>query len=145
MAQNTPTSRPERIRKAPMYWLTRSVITCQAEMTTISVVNAVSSTNQTERPSTPSVYQTLKRPIQACRSPNCSAAVARSNWVTSGIVTAKLAAAAPSANQRTAPACWSLPKASNSTPARIGNQIARLSRGMFLLWVGAALAADQVA
>ena len=38
-----------------MYWLTRSVITSQAEMTTITVMNAVSSTNQTERPSTPSV------------------------------------------------------------------------------------------
>ena len=37
MAQNTPTRRPERIRNAPMYWLTRSVITFQAETTTITV------------------------------------------------------------------------------------------------------------
>jgi len=38
-----------------MYWLTRSSITFHAEMTTIGVVNAVSRTNQTEMPSTPSV------------------------------------------------------------------------------------------
>ena len=36
-----------------MYWLTRSVMTCHAEITTMTVMNAVSSTNQTERPSTP--------------------------------------------------------------------------------------------
>ena len=36
-----------------MYWFTRSVITSQAEMTTMTVMNAVSSTNQTEMPSTP--------------------------------------------------------------------------------------------
>ena len=57
-----------------MYWLTRSVITFHAEMTTITVMKAVSRTNHTERPSTPSVYQTLKRAIQACFSANCSAA-----------------------------------------------------------------------
>ena len=37
-----------------MYWLTRSVITCHAETTTMTVMKAVSSTNQTEMPSTPS-------------------------------------------------------------------------------------------
>ena len=36
-----------------MYWLTRSVITSQAEITTITVMKAVSSTNQNEMPSTP--------------------------------------------------------------------------------------------
>ena len=50
-----------------MYWLTRSVITFQAEMTTITVMNAVSGMNQTEMPSTPRRYQTLKRAIQAWR------------------------------------------------------------------------------
>ena len=34
-----------------MYWLTRSVMTCHAEITTMTVMNAVSSTNQTEMPS----------------------------------------------------------------------------------------------
>ena len=36
-----------------MYWLTRSVITSQPAMTTMTVMNAVSSTNHTEMPSTP--------------------------------------------------------------------------------------------
>ena len=36
-----------------MYWFTRSVITSQAAITTITVMKAVSSTNHTERPSTP--------------------------------------------------------------------------------------------
>ena len=36
-----------------MYWCTRSVITCQAEITTTTVMKAVSGTNQTEMPSTP--------------------------------------------------------------------------------------------
>jgi hypothetical protein len=36
-----------------MYWFTRSVITSQPAMTTITVMKAVSSTNQTEMPSTP--------------------------------------------------------------------------------------------
>ena len=38
-----------------MYWLTRSVITSQAEITTITVMKAVSGTNHTEMPSTPEV------------------------------------------------------------------------------------------
>ena len=36
-----------------MYWLTRSVMTSQAEMTTTTLMKAVSSTNHTDRPSTP--------------------------------------------------------------------------------------------
>jgi hypothetical protein len=36
-----------------MYWFTRSVITSHAEITTTMVMNAVSSTNHTDRPSTP--------------------------------------------------------------------------------------------
>ena len=36
-----------------MYWLTRSVMTSQAAITTMTVMNAVSSTNHTEMPSTP--------------------------------------------------------------------------------------------
>ena len=86
----------------------------------MTVMNAVSRTNQTERPSTPSVYQTLKRAIQACFSTNCIAAVPRLKPVTSGIVTRKLAIAATSAAQRTASARSSRPKASSSTPASDG-------------------------
>ncbi len=51
--QNTPIINPERIRKAPMYWLTRSVMASQAEITTIKVMKAVSGTNQKEMPSSP--------------------------------------------------------------------------------------------
>ena len=102
-------------------------------------MNAVSSTNHTEMPSTPSVYQTLKRldPGVAARR-TASPRVEMSKPVTSGIVTAKLTSAATSAAQRTASARSSRPKASSSTPARIGSQIARLSKGMFLLlsWDG---------
>ena len=36
-----------------MYCGTRSVMTCQPAMTTITVMNAVSSTSQTDRPSMP--------------------------------------------------------------------------------------------
>ena len=36
-----------------MYWLTRSVITSQPAITTMTVMKAVSSTNHTEMPSTP--------------------------------------------------------------------------------------------
>ena len=52
-AQKTPIMIPERIRNAPMYWLTRSVMTSHAEITTMTVMNAVSSTNQTDSPSMP--------------------------------------------------------------------------------------------
>ena len=52
-AANTPTMIPDRIRNAPMYWCTRSVITSQPAITTMSVMKAVSSTNQMEMPSTP--------------------------------------------------------------------------------------------
>ena len=97
-------------------------------------MNAVSRTNQTERPSTPSVYQTLKRAIQACFSANCIAAVPRLKPVTSGIVTAKLASAAISADQRTASARSSRPNARSRTPATMGSQMAMLRSGMFLLF-----------
>src|SRR6476619_3281526 len=117
-----------------MYWWTRSSMTFHAETTTMTVMNAVSRTNQTERPSTPSVYQTLKRAIQACFSANCIAAVPRLNPVTSGIVTAKLAVAAISAAQRTASARSSRPKARSRTPATMGSQMAMLRSGMFLLF-----------
>ena len=36
-----------------MYWFTRSSITSQAEMTTITVMNAVSGTNHSDSPSMP--------------------------------------------------------------------------------------------
>ena len=36
-----------------MYWFTRSVITSQAEITTTTVMKAVSSTSHSEMPSTP--------------------------------------------------------------------------------------------
>ena len=59
--------------------------------------------------------------------------------VTSGIVTAKLASEAISADQRTASARSSRPNASSSTPETIGSQIATLRRGMLFLLVAAAL------
>src|SRR5678815_811137 len=127
-----------------MYWLTRSVITFHAEMTTIKVMNAVSRTNQTERPSTPSRCQTLKRAIHGCFSTNCIAAVAVSKPVTSGIVTRKLATEATRAAQRTASARSSRPKASSRTPERMGSQMATLSNGMFLL-LRLVSAAEEVA
>ena len=36
-----------------MYWFTRDVITSQAEITTITVMKAVSGTNHIDKPSTP--------------------------------------------------------------------------------------------
>ena len=36
-----------------MYWLTLRWITCQPAITTMTVMNAVNSTNQSEIPSTP--------------------------------------------------------------------------------------------
>ena len=36
-----------------MYWFTRSVIDSQEAITTMTVMNAVSGTNQNDRPSTP--------------------------------------------------------------------------------------------
>ena len=47
-AQHTPLIRPDRIRKAPMYWFTRSVITSQPAITTMTVMKAVSSTSHKE-------------------------------------------------------------------------------------------------
>ena len=52
-AVKTPTIKPLRIRKAPMYWLTRSVMTSHPASTTTGVMNAVSNTNHKEMPSTP--------------------------------------------------------------------------------------------
>ena len=52
-AVNTPIISPERMRKAPMYWLTRYSITSQPAITTMTVMKAVSNTNQREMPSTP--------------------------------------------------------------------------------------------
>ncbi len=53
MAQNTPIIRPDRIRKEPMYWATRSSITCHADTTTTHWMKAVSGTNHSDKPSTP--------------------------------------------------------------------------------------------
>ena len=44
---------PERIRNAALYCATRLSMTSQPAITTITVVNAVSSTNQIDMPSTP--------------------------------------------------------------------------------------------
>jgi len=52
-AQNTPTIRPDRIRKAAMYCATRLVMTSQPASTTMMVMNAVRSTNHIEMPSMP--------------------------------------------------------------------------------------------
>ena len=53
MAQKTPIMRPLRIRNAPMYWFTRLVIDSHEAMITTTLMNAVSSTNHREMPSTP--------------------------------------------------------------------------------------------
>ena len=53
VAQNTPIIRPERIRKDAMYCATFSSMTSQPATTTMTVMKAVSSGNQTEMPSTP--------------------------------------------------------------------------------------------
>ncbi|MCY1515812.1 hypothetical protein D9M68_504140 [compost metagenome] len=52
-AENTPIMKPDRIRNAPMYWFTRSVITSQAEITTTTVMNEVNSTSHSDMPSMP--------------------------------------------------------------------------------------------
>ncbi len=122
---------PERIRKAPMYWLTRSVMTSHPAITTMMVMNAVSSTNHTEMPSTPRWYITLKRSIQARFSTNCMFAVPTSKPVISGSVTKKEAMAAIKANQRTAATCSARPIANNTAPDKIGSQMARLNKPMF--------------
>ena len=44
---------PLSTRNAPMYWLTRSVMTSQPAMMTTTVMNEVSNTNHSEMPSTP--------------------------------------------------------------------------------------------
>jgi len=118
-----------------MYWLTRSVITSQAEITTMTVMKAVSGTNHIDRPSTPSAYFTLKRSIQGSVSRNCIAAVVVSKPTISGSVTRKLTSEPISAIQRTASALSSRPMASSRTPQAIGSQMARLSKPMFLFSV----------
>src|SRR6218665_77595 len=132
-ALNTPIIRPDRIRNAPMYWFTRSVMACQEAITTITVVKAVSGTNQNEMPSTPRWSCTLKRSIQAVFSTNCIAAVPGWKPWYRGSVTSKPSTAPSRASQRTEWACSSRPMASSTTPKATGIQMARLNRPIFLL------------
>ncbi|MNV67340.1 hypothetical protein D3C71_1601400 [compost metagenome] len=131
-ALKTPIIRPDRIRNAPMYWLTRSVMDSHEAITTITVIKAVSGTNQNEIPSTPRWYCTLKRSIQAAFSTNCMAAVPSLKPSYKGNVTRRPITAPSSASQRTTRACSSRPRASSSTPKAIGIQIARLNRPIFI-------------
>ena len=117
-----------------MYWLTRSSITFHAEMTTIGVVNAVSRTNQTERPSTPSVYQTLKRAIHACFSTNCIAAVPRSKPGDERKVTAKLAIDAIERRPAHRVGAIVAAEREQQRSETMGSQMAMLRRGMLLLF-----------
>jgi hypothetical protein len=52
-AENTPIMSPLRIRKEAMYWFTRVVMASQLAMMTTTLMKAVSSTNHSEMPSTP--------------------------------------------------------------------------------------------
>jgi len=104
-----------------MYSATRSVITSQAEITTITVMNAVSTTNHIEMPSTPRWYWMLKRSIQFACSTNCIAAEAVSKWKISGSVTAKLTIAPNSAIQRTKHLLRSEPNINTTSPKKIGS------------------------
>src|SRR5687768_2019458 len=112
------------IRNAAMYCATRVWITSQADQTTNSVVNAFSTTNSTEMPSTPRWYQTSKRGIHSARSTNCMPEAASSKWRNSGSVTTKPASAPASAIQRAAAASRSRPTARTARPATIGTQTA---------------------
>jgi len=53
MAANTPLSRPDWMRKAAMYWPTRSLITSHPASTTSRVVKLLRMTKGMEMPSTP--------------------------------------------------------------------------------------------
>ena len=52
-AANTPCIRPSMIKKAAMYCAGLNSMTSQPAITTITVMNAVSTINQTDKPSTP--------------------------------------------------------------------------------------------
>ena len=77
----------------------------------------------------------LKRSIHIDFSTNCMADVPNSNWVYSGTVTARLNKAPIRAIQRTTLACSSRPMASNTTPKKIGDQMARLNKPIFILLI----------
>ena len=73
-----------------MYCATRLVITCHAEITTITVMKAVSGTNHSDRPSMPSEYMMWKRCTHGDSSTNCMPWAALSKCVISGMVAARL-------------------------------------------------------
>jgi hypothetical protein len=112
-----------------MYCATRSSITCQAEITTMMVMKAVSGTNHSDRPSMPRKYWMLKRSTHDAFSANWTPWKALSNPVNSGIVGRKLTAAPTSDNTRVNPLLWSRPTAMIRMPNRIGSQTDRLRYG----------------
>jgi hypothetical protein len=115
-------------------------MTCHPAMTTITVINAVNTTNHIEMPSTPRWYVMLKRSIQVAFSTNCRSAVLESKLVNSGIVTIKLRTEPISASQRAGPGFLSEPIARTRRPNRIGNQIAILKIGyVCIVWCPLAL------
>ncbi len=105
------------------------MITSHPAITTITVINAVNTTNHIEMPSTPRWYVMLKRSIQFAFSTNCRSAVLESKPVISGIVTMKLTTEPISAIQRAGAGFRSEPIARTRRPTRIGNQIAILRIG----------------
>ncbi len=115
-----------------MYCATRDWITSQADQTTSSVMNAFSTTNSTEMPSTPRWYQMSNRGIHSRRSTNCMPDAAGSKWKNSGSVTTKPASAPASAIHRAAAASRSRLTASTARPAAIGTQMASERYGVML-------------
>ena len=97
-------------------------------------MNAVSTINGIEMPSTPSVYHALNAPIHGCCSTNCIAAVAGSNSRQSSALRTKVATDATSASHRPMAALRS-PTSSSSTPAAIGSQTSTLRMGQSTLHV----------
>ena len=116
-----------------MYWLTRSSITFQAEMTTIDGDER----REQDEPDREAVDAERVPDVEA-RDPGVLLGELhrRRAEVEAGDERdrdRKLASDAMSAVQRTASARSSRPNASSSTPETIGSQMAMLRRGMFLL------------
>ncbi len=116
-----------------MYWLTRSVMTSQAD----DHDDHGDERGQQHEPDREAVDAEVVVDVEALDPrqlllTNCIAAVPLSNAGDQRQRDDEARPATPSsAIQRTAVACSSRPTASSTTPARIGSQMARLSKPMF--------------
>ena len=128
-----------------MYWLTRSVITSQAD----DHDDDGDEGGEQHEPHRDAVDAEVVVHVEALDPgqvllTNCIAAVPVSKPVISGIVTRKLSERAdqrdPAHRRRR---CSSRPSASSSTPQTIGSQMARLSKTHVLVLRAAGSAADQ--